>query len=112
MNDLSRRLQKALFTLQKKGMAKSDCEVARKIGVSYAALNMAKMGVRVPTWGMLLDLCDQYPINFGWLRTGAGSLMKEDREAALQRKIERYEKKIELLEKQIEELKADCLDAH
>ena len=55
-------------------------------------------GKRTPTWGMLLDFCDIFPINFGWLRTGTGPMVRYDNEESLLRKIEELEKRIKELE--------------
>ena len=94
MNELSDRLRIAIEFLERNGYAKNDSAIARKLGVTPSTITMAKRGERVPTWGMLLDLCDYYPINFWWLRTGFGNMIKENREAALLARIEELERKI------------------
>ena len=94
MNELSHRLQLALDFLKKNGFAKTDREIAERLGVQVTGLNMAKNGDRVPTWDLLLKLCDHYPINFWWLRSGDGSMIKEDKTIALLKRIEELEKKI------------------
>lgn len=92
MNELSQRLRQAVDFLKKNGYAKSDAEVAGKIGVLKSTFSMSTNGSRPPTWDMLLDFCDTYPIDFWWLRTGRGSMVKGDRELALLKRIEELEK--------------------
>ena len=98
MNELSQRLKQAVEFLKKNGYAKSDADISRRIGVVNATLSMASNGSRTPTWEMLLDFCDNYPINFEWIRTGKGSMIKEDRETVLLKRIEELEAKINRLE--------------
>ena len=62
-----------------------------------SSLCMSMNGTRVPTWELLLDLCDAYPINFAWVRTGAGDMIKEDREAALLKRIAELEAELRRL---------------
>lgn len=91
MNELSQRLRQAVDFLKKNGYAGSDAEVAARIGVLKSTFSMATHGSRVPTWDMLLDLCDAYPIDFWWLRTGKGSMIKSERELVLLKRIEELE---------------------
>ena len=91
MNELSQRLRQAVDFLKKNGYAKSDAEVAGKIGVLKSTFSMAAKGSRAPTWEMLLDFCDAYPIDFWWLRTGKGSMVKGERELTLLKRIEELE---------------------
>ena len=97
MNELCKRLNKAVEFIRRNGYADSDTEIARRLGVPYSTLSMTKTGKRVPTWGMLLDLCDAYPIDFRWLRTGQGSIVGEPREIFLLKRIEELEKELERL---------------
>ena len=97
MNELSERLNQAIEFIRRNGYAESDTEIARRLGVPYSTLSMTKTGVRTPTWGMLLDLCDIYPIDFRWLRTGQGSIVGEPREIFLLKRIEELEKELERL---------------
>ena len=62
-----------------------------------STLTMVTNGTRVPTWELLLDFCDAYPINFRWLRTGEGDMIKEDREAALLKRIAELEAEVQRL---------------
>ena len=94
MNELSQRLRQAVDFLKKNGYAKSDAEVAGKIGVLKSTFSMSTNGSRPPTWDMLLDFCDTYPIDFWWLRTGKGSMVKEERELVLLKRIEELEKMV------------------
>jgi len=99
MNDLSSRFQCAIEFLKKNGYAKSDNAIARRLGVSASALNMAKKGSRNPTWELLLCFCDRYPINFWWLRNGEGDMIGDaDRQIALLQKIAQLESRIAELE--------------
>lgn len=91
MNELSLRFRQAVDFVKKNGYAKSDSEVARKIGVLKSTFSMSANGSRPPTWDMLLDFCDAYPIDFWWLRTGKGSMVKGDRELVLLKRIEELE---------------------
>jgi len=100
MNELSARLRKAVDFLKKNGYARFDAEIARMLGVRYPALCMALNGSRTPTWELLLDFCDNYPINFWWLRTGEGYMIKDERELMLLRRIEELEREIALLKGQ------------
>ena len=99
INSLSQRLQRAIYFIKKNGYAKSESEIARTIGVTPSFLNMSKSGSRTPPWDMLLKLCDHYPINFAWLRTGEGSIVKEQRELMLLKRIEELEWEIAELKK-------------
>ena len=92
MNEISQRFRQAVDFLKKNGYAKSDSEVAGKIGVQKSTFSMSTNGSRPPTWDMLLDFCDIYPIDFWWLRTGKGSMVKEERELVLLKRIEELEK--------------------
>ena len=97
MNELCERLDKALDFILRNGYAKNYVEVARRLGVPYSTLSMTKTGKRVPTWGMLLDLCDIYPIDFRWLRTGKGSIVGEPREIFLLKRIAELEEELRRL---------------
>lgn len=97
MNELSQRLRQAVDFLKKSGYVKSDSEVAAKIGVLKSTFSMSIKGARVPTWDMLLDFCDAYPINFWWLRSGKGGMVKEENELRLLKRIEELEAIIEKL---------------
>ena len=97
MNELSERLRTAVDFLKKNGYARSDSSVAGRLGVPKSSLCMSMSGTRVPTWELLLDLCDAYPINFAWVRTGAGNMIKEDREAALLKRIAELEAELRRL---------------
>jgi len=94
MNELSERLRQAVGFLKENGYAKSDSDIARKIGVQKSTFSMAVNGTRVPTWDMLLNFCEAYPVSFRWIRDGKGSLVKEDREAALLKRIEELEREL------------------
>lgn len=92
--EVSKRLRQAVDFLEQSGCVKNDAAVARRIGVLKSTMSMALNGSRKPTLSMLLDLCDIYPIDFRWLRTGAGVMIKEDREAALLKRIAALEKEL------------------
>lgn len=96
-NELSDRLKKAVEFLRRNGFAESNADIARKIHVRESTFCMVMNGTRVPRWDLLLDLCDNYPISLRWLRTGEGSMVKEEREIALLRRIEELEKEVERL---------------
>ena len=97
MNELSERLREAVDFLRKNGYAKNASAVARRIGVSKPTMSMAMNGSRVPTWDLLLDLCDAYPVNFRWLRTGEGDVVRDDTEARLLKRIRDLEEEIRVL---------------
>lgn len=102
MNDISRRLGKALEFIKKNRLAESESAIARRLGVTASTLTMAKKGTRTPTWELLLNLCDAYPIDFEWLRKGSGEMIKEDKGRALLMKIEQLEEKVRVLEGQLQ----------
>ena len=97
MSEISERLRQAVDFLKKNGYAKNDSAIARRIGVVKSSFSMVTSGKRPPTWDMLLDFCDAYPIDFNWIRTGAGNMVKEDRELALLKRIEELERMLKEL---------------
>jgi len=97
MNDLSERLRTAVEFLEANGYAETDLEVARRCNIAPSSFCMIMKGQRVPTWGLLLDFCDAYPIDFWWIRTGAGDMIKSNREAELLKRIARLEEEIRRL---------------
>ena len=99
MNELSQRFLRAITFLKENGYAKNDTDIANTIGIHVSFLNMGKRGVRAPTWDTLLRMCEHYPLNIWWFRTGNGSMIREDRETGLLKKIEELENKIAELEK-------------
>ena len=95
MNEISQRFAQAIAFLKGSGLARSDAEIAGRMGISEAFLNMGKNGVRVPSTENLLRLCNNYPINFWWLRYGEGDMIGNgDRVIALLQKIEKLEGRI------------------
>lgn len=96
MNELSERLRQAVEFVIRNGYAKSRADIARRLGILNSTLTMVT-GKRVPTWELLLDFCDAYPIDFRWIRTGAGTMVKEDRETALLKRIAELEAEVERL---------------
>jgi len=99
MSELSNRFRQALEFVLKNGYATNDSSVARELHVTVSTVNMAKKGEREPTWDLLLNFCDHYPINFWWLRSGEGDMIGNgDRQIALLQKIAALEKKISELE--------------
>jgi len=90
MSARSERLEQAVRFLIKNGHAKSQLEIAKRIGTSPSALNMAVHGVREPGSDLMLNLCDNYPINFWWLRSGTGDMV-EDKQATLRKRIAELE---------------------
>jgi len=98
MNEISPRLKLALEFIRESKYERSDAAVARAVGVTYSNLCMCKMGKRKPTWDILIKLCDLYPINFEWLRTGDG-VMVNRREHELRKKIAELEGMIRELER-------------
>jgi len=97
MSEVSDRLREAVAFLKKNGYAKSNREVASRLGVTESTVCMALKGTRPVTWDFVLAFCDEYPIDFTWVRTGAGTMIKEDRELALLKRIEELEREIERL---------------
>ena len=96
MNEVSHRFQQALDFVIDKGLAQSEAKIAGELGVLPSALTMAKK--RGPSWDLLLKFCDRYHINFWWLRSGEGGMIKVEREIALLQKIAQLEAKIAELE--------------
>ena len=94
MNELSERLSLAVDFLKRNGYAGNNAEIARTIHVIESTFSMVLNGTRKPNWDLLLDLCDNYPINFWWLRTGKGSIVKEDRELHLLKRIADLEEEL------------------
>ena len=94
MNELSERLSLAVDFLKRNGYAGNNAEIARTIHVIESTISMVLNGTRKPNWDLLLDLCDNYPINFWWLRTGKGSIVKEDRELHLLKRIADLEEEL------------------
>jgi len=90
MSSRSERLAQALDFLQQYGYATSQRQIARTIGVQPTTLNMAAHGQREPNTDMLLRLCDYYPVNFQWLRSGTGEMVDE-RIAVLCKRISKLE---------------------
>lgn len=97
MNELSERLRQAVEFVIRNGYAKNRADITRRLGILNSTLTMVTNGTRVPTWELLLNFCDAYPIDFRWIRTGAGTMVKEDRETLLKRIAE--------LEAEVERLK-------
>lgn len=97
MSSISQRFQQALDFIINKGLAQSESEIARELGLKPSGLNMAKK--RGPSWDLLLRFCEHYPINFWWLRSGEGDMIGNgDRQIALLQKIAKLEAKIAELE--------------
>jgi len=95
MDGLSERLATAVEFLKRNGYAKSGRDVARRLGVPDSTVSMAMNGTRKPSWELLLNFCDAYPIDFAWMRTGEGEMIKGERETALLKRIEELERTIE-----------------
>jgi len=92
MSELSDRFSQAVDFVKRNGYAKNSTEIARTLRVNNSVISMAVRGDREPTWELLLDFCDAYPVNFWWLRTGKGSIVKtSDRELQLLKRIEELE---------------------
>ena len=92
MNEVQERFAQALQYVIDAGFAKNESAVAKTLGVTAPFLNMAKNGFRSPSWGLLLDFCDHYPISFWWLRNGEGDMIGNgDRVIALLQKIREIE---------------------
>ncbi len=97
MNELSERFRLAVEFVKRNGYAKSNAEIAGRLGVTNSTMTMATNGTRVPTWDLLLDFCDAYPVDFRWIPTGGGAMVKEDRETALLKRIAELEAEVERL---------------
>lgn len=100
MDELSERLRTAVAFISANGWARNAGEIAAKLNVTRSTLSMAINGTRVPSWDLLLAFCDNYPISFEWLRSGTGTMVREERELKLLRKIELLERRIKELEAQ------------
>lgn len=97
MNELSDRLRRAVDFVIRNGYAKNRANIAKRVGILNSTLTMVTNGTRVPTWELLLNFCDAYPIDFQWIRTGAGTMVKDDREMSLLKRIAELEAEIERL---------------
>lgn len=98
MNTISDRFQQALDFVVCYGYADSEAKVAEKLDIMPSTITMAKR--RGPSWDLLLNFCDHYPISFWWLRSGEGDMIGNgDREVALLQKIAQLESRIAELEK-------------
>ena len=95
------RLKIAVQFIRKSGMARSYSAICRKAGLSIPSLNMSVMGHREPSLELILRLCDSYPINQKWLRTGEGPMIVPD----IIPQIEKLYERIEKLERENELLK-------
>lgn len=94
-NEQAERLAAAIQFLIDNKQAKSSSEIAKTIGVTPSTISMALTGSRKPTTDLMLSLCDHYPINFWWLRSGAGRMIRtEDEIPALLRKIEELQEEV------------------
>lgn len=102
MNERSERLSSAIEYLCANGLASSQSDVARKLGVTCSTLNMAVKGSRAPAVELLLKLCDVYPINFWWLRSGEGEMLAMVRENRLMQIIAEKDKIIDDLKRELE----------
>ena len=97
MSDISNRFCQALEFVVSRGFARSESAIARKLGVTAPAISMAKSGEREPSWEMLLNFCDHYPINFWWLRSGEGDMIGNgDRVVSLLQQVKELEKRLGL----------------
>lgn len=91
----------AVDFLKENGFGRSDAAIARSVGLKPPVFCMDMNGDRAPTWETLLKLCDIYPINFWWLRSGEGEMVGGSiREHALLQKISKLEGRIKELEAQ------------
>lgn len=97
MDEISERLREAVSFLKRNGCAKSNRDIANRLGITESTLCMVTKGTRVPTLEHLALFSDAYPIDFQWLRTGAGTMVKEERELALLKRIEELEREIDRL---------------
>lgn len=97
MDEISERLREAVSFLKRNGCAKSNRDIANRLGITESTVCMVLKGTRPPTWDLILALCDAYPIEFTWVRTGAGKMIKEERELALLKRIEELEREVERL---------------
>ena len=97
MGEISERLRQAVAFIKKNGYAKSNREIAQRLGVTESTVCMALKGTRPATWDLVLAFCDAYPIDFAWVRTGVGTMIKGERELALLKRIDELEREIERL---------------
>ena len=97
MNELSERLRQAVDFLKRNGYAKKDIDVARRIGLPKSTMCMNLNGTRLPTLEQLAKFCDAYPIDFKWICTGAGGMVKDERELSLLRRIDALERELKQL---------------
>ena len=105
MNEMKERFSRAVTYVISSGLARSEREIARTIGVSPVSLNMAKTNYRGGhNWDIILAFCDHYPINFWWIRSGEGDMIGSgDRVVALLKKIGELEGQLAHLAKGLAE---------
>ena len=95
MNELSDRFRQAVDFLKKIGYTKNGVSVAERIGYPSASIYMCMKGTRVPTWDLLLAFSDAFPIDFDWLRTGKGCMVRLEIVPFLVNRIEELEAEID-----------------
>lgn len=100
MDGITERLCKAVQFLKRSRYAKSQAEIAKRIGVTDSTLSMDMSGSRHPTLDMVVELCKAYPISIEWLCLGTGSMIRGSREEVLMNRIEALEERIRLLARQ------------
>jgi transcriptional regulator with XRE-family HTH domain len=96
-NDICERFRQSVEFLKKNGYVKNASALARRLGVTKSIICEVRNGKRVPTWELLLNFCDAYPINFRWLRKGEGGMVVDDREAVLLKRIAELEAELKKL---------------
>ena len=94
MDGQNERFSLAVEFLKRNGYAKSAREMSERMGITESALSMARKGARIPSLEIMARMCDAYPIDFWWLRTGEGSMVRGEREHFLLKRIDELEAEV------------------
>jgi len=100
MDGQNERFSLAVDFLKRNGYAKNGREMSERMGVTESALSMARKGARVPSLELMARMCEVYPIDFWWLRTGEGSMVRGEREHFLLKRIDELEDELRRLKGQ------------
>lgn len=81
MNERLKDLRKALHL--------SQAEFGKRIGISDAAVSKLEAGINSPSESTILLICSTYHVLYRWITTGEGQMFEDDKEARIDRIIEK-----------------------